>query len=88
MKKYVKPDFYYENFQLSNYAAGCASVSTGVDGVKTANNPNNCVYRIAGVIAYFNQGTACKEWGELPEGYCLQNGGDSSGGTSISVTWS
>lgn len=25
MKKYVKPDLYYENFELCHYATGCAT---------------------------------------------------------------
>lgn len=79
MKKYVKPDFYFENFQLSNYAAGCTPVNASV---RTSNDPNNCIYYITANLGYFNQGTACIEYGNLPEGYCYQNG------SGMTVAWS
>lgn len=82
MKEYVKPGFYFEKFELSNYAAGC---SVGA-GVTNASDGNTCVYNIEGLCQIFNPGSSCKTYldslGAL-EGYCYQNGSE-----GVSVTWS
>lgn len=75
MKKYVKPDFYYENFQLSNYASAC-----GIPVESNTSTDNSCGYTLPGGIQIFMSVETC---GSVNESYCSQNGG-----ADFSVMWS
>lgn len=78
MKKYVKPDFYFENFQLSNYASGCAVTPITTN----ANSENACVFDLGGGITVFNIPDVCGKSTVPPEEYCYQNG------SGMTIAWS
>lgn len=78
MKKYVKPDFYFENFQLSNYAAGC-----GITPVSSNfNTALTCVFNLVDGITVFNAQEICEKNTVTPDVYCYQNG------SGMTVAWS
>lgn len=69
MKPYVKPELYYENFELAQHIAGCSLTSN------TSTSPVDCVY--VGVIgdveaSWFITGSElCSKEGVVEaEGYC------------------
>lgn len=69
MKKYVKPDFYYENFQLSNYASGCSVVADSTN----ASDAATCSATLPGGITVFASAQACITPTDI---FCSQNGGE------------
>lgn len=71
MKPYVKPELYYENFELAQHIAGCAFTS------QNETSPETCIYegtigKITG--SWFIKGsTVCAEVNPAQD-YCYTNG--------------
>lgn len=75
MKTYVKPDLYYENFELSHNVASCSSL---YKNDANHSNGNSCTLDAgAGIIVFFD---ACTSQGynvgDVFEEYCYQTGSD------------
>ena len=75
MKKYVKPDLYFESFQLTQHIAACAY------DMINSNDPDNCysygdkhnVYTNYGEsMRFFSNENVCTDG--KPEIYCYFNG--------------
>lgn len=68
MKEYVKPELYYESFELSQHIAGCYLKLESAD-------INNCISVLEGVGTLFVQNrTACDVPVANPDMYCYTNG--------------
>lgn len=75
MKAYVKPDLFYENFELSHSVASCGT------SVKMNASPENCTYdagRISnwleGNTIFANEGCNLNPDEGVFEQYCYQTG--------------
>lgn len=73
MKPYVKPELYYENFELAQHIAGCAFTS------QNQTSPETCTYRgTIGKIegSWFIKGNSICETGDArpTQDYCYTNG--------------
>lgn len=66
MKKYVKPELFYENYELTQYIASCGA---------TWNNhgKDECSLTVPNAGTYFNTGTAACVNGVLAGINCYQN---------------
>lgn len=71
MKPYVKPELYYESFELAQHIAGCAFTS------QKATSPEECIYegtigKVTG--SWFIEGSrTCAGVGQAQD-YCYTNG--------------
>ena len=75
MKKYVKPDFLYENFELSQSVAACSlDMSNSVDVNSCTATPDSSMSGMDGLTLFANGNDACTYTGL--EDYCLTNGSD------------
>lgn len=73
MKKYVKPDLFYENFELSQHIAACAWDMSNSTSVDTCSAVSDSTWGVPEGIHAFNEGvTSCTD-GPL-ESYCYTNG--------------
>lgn len=73
MKKYVKPDLYYEDFQLSVHIAACAwdmSNSSSPEVCSAISDADNTLGYPADVVVFTNKSLCAAE----PEYYCYTNG--------------
>lgn len=77
MKKYVKPDLYYENFELSHSIASCYVGEHDIDNdgklheCTNLQDGNTCNYDLGGGIIVF--ASNCDEnYTILGENYCYQ----------------
>lgn len=74
MKKYVKPELFYEHFELSQHIAACA-----FDKHTDAGDPSACAFigdetsDWAGFVVFIESNKAC-EWST--EDYCYYTGAD------------
>ena len=72
MKRYVKPEIYYENFELSTHIAACAWDKGN------AGDPNSCYFTSDGTGGYpsgitaFTNTNVCGDF--LVDDYCYSNG--------------
>lgn len=74
MKEYVKPELFYESFELSEQiATGC---SRGFIA-KQHSDENTCTYNLNGLILFSSENGDCKYTGEV-DGFCYHNGGEGS----------
>ena len=74
MKKYVKPELFYENYELSQYVAGC--------GVKVKLNladPGSCAGTSDTWPKVFTSANSACSGGTILDEYCIMN----AGGTSV-----
>lgn len=62
MKKYVKPDLYYEDFELSTHIASCDFFSDFNKGECSAGN---------GIFTVLTEAIGCED--SDYEGYCIEN---------------
>ena len=67
MKKYVKPELYYENFELSQHIASCYITLTSRDQY-------TCVGDAGGGMNIFASEPLCGTAVENPESYCYTPG--------------
>lgn len=74
MKQYIKPDLYYEDFELATHIATCVlDMKNNMDVNNcTATSDDNQIGLPDGVI-YFNNEKICGE-GNSIEDYCYTNG--------------
>lgn len=73
-KKYVKPDLFYEDFQLSRNVASCSVEDD--DSMTSANlsDGNSCYYDFWGAVLFNTSTGSCElDYSDL-EGYCYQTG--------------
>lgn len=89
MKKYVKPDLYYENFELSHSIANCHVEGDDINGngrlEERANlsDGNTCTYDIGIPLFTSGNGNCIEDYFDSSyEKYCYQTG--SSGDTLFS----
>ena len=68
MKKYVKPELYYENFELSQHIASCYITLT-------SQNQYTCKGDAGGTYI-FTSDASCGNLVENPESYCYTTGND------------
>ena len=85
MKKYVKPDLYFESFQLNQHIAAC-----GYDLVGNSTSPADCSFRgdedFGNLpVEYFLESSqhCTKEGAIVADRYCFQN----SDGTEAMATY-
>lgn len=85
MKKYVKPDLYFESFQLNQHIAAC-----GYDLVGNSTSPANCSFRgdkdfgNDPVEFFLDSSEPCKKEDAIVlDRYCFQN----SDGTEAMATY-
>lgn len=68
-KAYVKPQLFYEDFELSHNIANCsASLNHGKNG--------DCHYEVAGNVTIFLENINCTNSVGSVEGYCYETGMD------------
>lgn len=86
MKKYVKPELFFESYELSqNIASNNCAWDMGYkdNNSMTFNNPNVCVaygdpaHGMPGVTVFTESNQNCTT---VLESYCYENGSGSSGG--------
>lgn len=74
MKKYVKPDLCYENFQLSHTIASC-SVPLN-HGAETCKFDSSDLGGNAGDFTIFTEGENCEVGPDVYEDYCVYKSSD------------
>lgn len=81
MKVYVKPDLFYESFELSHHIASCSVDDDDTKKMTNATNGTNCTYTlITGDVLFLESNDSCTTKNSVFEGYCYQTGTD---GTSF-----
>ncbi len=77
MKQYIKPDLYYENFELSNHVASCSVADSDEKSSTNATTGENCTYELVESLTYFvsDNGLCDVKYDEFEE-YCYQTGID------------
>ena len=75
MKTYVKPDLYYENFELSQSVASCSVDGDDITTSANFHNGETCSYDF-GITLFIDGNTLCEEDYKEFEIYCYQTGGD------------
>lgn len=73
MKKYIKPELFYENFELSQHIASCAWDMSNSKNVNECYAESDPEWGLPNNIFAFNKGVAGCENGPL-ESYCYTNG--------------
>lgn len=73
MKKYVKPDLYYENFELSTHVAACAWDMGNLQSKDTCSAQADNEYLGFGDVSLFNN-EKCDIGDADYEDYCWTNG--------------
>ncbi len=78
MKKYVKPELFFERYELSQHIADCA-LEFVVDGTRTHSDPLVCeaisddsFFAGAGIVVFTSAVSDCAT---KYEAYCATNGG-------------
>ena len=78
MKKYVKPELFFESYELSQSIAACGWDLNYAD-------PNSCTatgdsnHGIPGILIF----TELAKCDNVPEGYCYENSSDTTGTVTI-----
>ena len=72
MKKYVKPDLFYENFELSQHIAACAWDMNDSQNVETCSAVSDSTWGVPEGLHAFNSVAVCTD-GPL-DSYCYTNG--------------
>ncbi len=76
MKQYVKPDVYYEDFELSTHVATCAwNMSNQSDKYSCTAISDKDILGVEGVVLFTNS-AGCELLEEDYEDYCYTNGGE------------
>lgn len=79
MKKYVKPELYYENFELSQHIADCGwELQSANENICSAKGDQNWGYP-DDVKAFITGITGTGICEIQPEGYCYTNGSNAVG---------
>lgn len=73
MKKYVKPELFYENYELSQYVAGCGVKITLTSADAKSCNGTSESPSFPGLL--FTDSPRC---GNVIQDYCITNGGGST----------
>lgn len=68
MKEYVKPELYYESFELSQHIAGCYLTIVSYKTIE------ECKAEMPGTGSYVFAGSQCTVQVTDPENYCYTNG--------------
>lgn len=76
MKQYIKPDLYYEDFELATHIATCALDMSNEKDVYncTATSDGTGQYPDGWVFFSGEEGSACGEYESLDDGYCYTVG--------------
>ena len=75
MKTYVKPDLYYENFELSQSVASCSVTDSSESKSTNFHSGNVCTYDY-GIALFTDSNTSCDAKISEFEEYCYQTGSD------------
>ena len=75
MKKYVKPELFYERYELSQHIADCAWELNSTDGVCTANGDKD-KWGADYTETLFTSELGCTIDSAVYQDYCYQNGAE------------
>ena len=83
MKNYVKPELFFESYELSQNIAACGwDLGQKADGSMTFNSPKSCVatgdpaYGNPGLVVFVEGNDKCVN---ILESYCYENSADNIG---------